>query len=152
MESIRSTARGPVFAARHHGTIPSFHPEVQTMSRPRLLVVDDDSYTRSALRTLLGGRGWEVNLAATVAEGLAQLDPAPLCVILDLNLPDGHGESILRTIRSTCPGTRVAVCSAMADPRRLASVRDLAPEIMMWKPIEMAPLYRLCEGATAGFR
>src|SRR4051812_17198958 len=59
------------------------------MNRPRLLVVDDDPYTRSALHALFTRQGWHVLLAATVAEGLALLDPAPCCVVLDLNLPDG---------------------------------------------------------------
>jgi len=111
------------------------------MGLPRVLVVDDDSYTRDALHRLLSGRGWEVSLAATVAEGLERLDPAPSCVILDLNLPDGDGESILRT--------RVAVCSATTDGRRLAEVWSLSPEMLLWKPIEMAALYRLCDSALA---
>lgn len=119
------------------------------MGLPRVLVVDDDSYTRDALHRLLSGRGWEVSLAATVAEGLERLDPAPSCVILDLNLPDGDGESILRTIRTRFLRTRVAVCSATTDGRRLAEVWSLSPEMLLWKPIEMAALYRLCDSALA---
>ena len=119
------------------------------MDRPRLLVVDDDPYTRTALHTLLTRQGWHVRLAATLAEGLASLDPPPACVILDLNLPDGGGEAILRRVRAGCPGTRVAVCSGTDDPTRLAVVRGLNPELLLWKPIEMAPIFRLCEEARA---
>ena len=47
------------------------------MERPRLLVVDDDSYTRIGLKTLFTGEGWLVATAGTIAEALALLDPAP---------------------------------------------------------------------------
>ena len=57
------------------------------MDRPTLLVVDDDPYTRMALGAMFARRGWHVLLAATQAEGLTFLDPAPHCLILDLNLP-----------------------------------------------------------------
>jgi DNA-binding response OmpR family regulator len=122
------------------------------MVHPRLLVVDDDEYTRSALATLFSWQGWQVSLASTVAEGLARLEVAPHCVILDLNLPDGGGESILREVRTKLPSTRVAVCSALGDARRIDAVAQLRPELLLSKPIDMAPLYRMCQevaGASA---
>jgi DNA-binding response OmpR family regulator len=117
------------------------------MERPRILIVDDDSYTRAALNTLFSREGWLVATASTVAEALALLDPEPACVILDLNLPDGRGESVLREVRARSLRTRVAVCSGSDDPRRLATVRGLNPELMLWKPIELAPVFQLCASA-----
>jgi two-component system response regulator PilR (NtrC family) len=119
------------------------------MERPRLLVVDDDSYTRAGLKTLFTGEGWLVTTAGTIAEALALLDPAPQCVILDLRLPDGGGEAVLREIRARSLRTRVAVCSGIDDPARLAAVRGLNPELMLWKPIELAPVFQLCASARA---
>lgn len=121
------------------------------MDLPRLLVLDDDPYTRTALRTLFGRRGWRVDLAATVAEGLAlaRVDPVPHCALLDLNLPDGDGETVLIEIRRRDPRIPVAICSGTDDPARLARVRDLRPHLLLWKPIEMAPLYHLCDAALA---
>ena len=97
------------------------------MGPPRLLVVDDDPYTRIALNTLFTRQGWQVSLAATVAQGLAFLDLAPHCLILDLDLPDGSGEAILSEIRRNRPGTRVAVCSRLDDPSRLDRVGGWGP-------------------------
>ena len=119
------------------------------MARPRLLVVDDDTYTRTALRTIFGREGWAVTTAATVAEALDRLDPAPHGAILDLDLPDGPGESVLRELRARGLRTRVAVCSGIADPARLAAVRALEPEMMLWKPIEVAPVLRLFSAPRA---
>jgi DNA-binding response OmpR family regulator len=119
------------------------------MDRPRILIVDDDSYTCAALHTLFSRQGWLVATASTVSEALAQLEPEPACMLLDLNLPDGRGESVLREVRARSLRTRVVVCSATDDPRRLAAVRGLNPELMLWKPIELAPVFQLCASARA---
>ena len=119
------------------------------MPPPRLLIVDDDPYTRGALGALLRAEGWQVDLAATLAQGLAALDAAPRVAILDLDLPDGPGEWVLREVRSRRLPTRVAICSGLADPVRLSTVRALGPEIMLWKPIDLAPVFRLCANARS---
>ena len=120
------------------------------MSHARLLIVDDDSYTRFALRNLFARRGWAVDLAASVAEGLATLDDAHRAVILDLNLPDGGGEEVLIEVRRRAARTMVAVCSASVDPRQIAAVQGLRPELMLCKPIDMGSLDRMCLAAMAG--
>jgi DNA-binding NarL/FixJ family response regulator len=63
--------------------------------------------------------------------------------------PGGGGEAILLEIRRNRSRTRVAVCSGLDDPSRLDRVRKLGPDLMLWKPVEMAPLYQLCEAAMA---
>ena len=119
------------------------------MQRPRLLVIDDDIYTRNALHAVFTPRGWQVGLAGTVAEGLLGLDSAPDCIILDLNLPDGGGETVLREVRLHHPATLVAVCSGSDDARQINEVRRLRPEVMLWKPIDLAPIFRLCDSIFA---
>jgi len=119
------------------------------MERPRILVIDDDLYTRHVLSNLFTRRGWQVRLASTVAEGLLALDQEPRFIILDLNLPDGGGELVLREVRLHHPGTLVAVCSGSQDPAQLAEVRGLGPELMLCKPVDIAPIERLCLSAMA---
>jgi two-component system response regulator RegA len=118
------------------------------MERPRLLVVDDDHFTRLALNAFFSRGGWQVSLAATVAEAMALLRDGFLCVILDLDLPDGGGEVVLGAVRSSSPGTQVMVCSGVDDPARLAEIRRLTPEVMMSKPIDLGTVYRLRETAA----
>lgn len=120
------------------------------MDQARLLIVDDDSYTRLALRNLFGRRGWHVDLAATIAEGLATLDDAHRALILDLNLPDGGGEAVLREVRRRAARTMVAVCSASVDAQQIARVRSLRPELLLSKPIDIGSLDRMCLAAMAG--
>jgi DNA-binding response OmpR family regulator len=70
------------------------------MGRHRVLIVEDHALTSTSLTRIFARKGWDARMAATVAGGLAALDPPPDCVVLDLNLPDGDGEAILRTIRA----------------------------------------------------
>ncbi len=119
------------------------------MSDNRLLVVDDDATTRFALHTLFSRKGWNVSVAATVAEALDELSqsPSPRCVILDLNLPDGRGEAILRAVREGHLKTSVAVCSGVEDARRLADLLALEPEAMLTKPLELEPIVDFCQSS-----
>lgn len=113
----------------------------------RLLVVEDDALARSCWEVIFSQRGWEVVTAGTVAEGLARLDPAPDYLILDLSLPDGGGEAILRKVREANLKTRVAVTTGSGDHARLREVRELKPEALFRKPISVVKLW--CEGELA---
>src|SRR5687767_4674040 len=113
------------------------------MDRLRVLIVEDDPHSRKALATLFRRSGWRPIQAATVAEGVAGLDPAPDCAVLDLRLPDGDGEAILRKIRrESIPVRVVAVVSGESDPSRLGEVAELKPDLMVRKPIDWEVIWR----------
>lgn len=114
--------------------------------RQRMLLVEDHPGTRALLRKMLTLCGWEVSEAATVAEGLAQLDPPPDCLLLDLNLPDGHGEVILRKVRVEQFPTRVVVSTGLNDPARLSEVSYMRPDAVLGKPIDSEGLRTICVG------
>ncbi len=119
------------------------------MTDNRLLVVDDDATTRFALQTPFSRQGWKVSVAATVAEAFDELcrTPAPRCVILDLNLPDGRGEMILRAVRDARLKTDVAVCSGVEDADRLSAVMAMHPEALLAKPLELGPIMHFCQAS-----
>jgi DNA-binding response OmpR family regulator len=109
------------------------------------LVVEDDSISGSALSGILRRRGFEVDYATTVADGLRCLSERPDWIVLDLMLPDGTGTTILRHIRDGNLPTRVAVTTAATDPALLAEVRSLKPDLLMNKPLDLAALMRALE-------
>lgn len=89
--------------------------------------------------------GFEVLTAATTAEAVAALDPAPDCVVLDLVLPDGEGETVLAKIRSEqLPVRVVAVVTGINDTLRLQRVSQLRPDLLLYKPIDSEVLFRVC--------
>ena len=68
----------------------------------RILVVDDNYELRTMLRAFLTKEGYrEILMAETCAEAEAAiLNQQPDFVILDINLPDGDGFSLMKRIRS----------------------------------------------------
>jgi len=114
------------------------------MDGHRVLVVEDERMAREALQIILASRGWIVSKAATVAEGLAQLDPPPDCIILDLDLPDGPGEVVLRRVREDNLTTRVTITTGCDDAARLDAVARLKPECLLRKPVNIEALLAAC--------
>ncbi len=74
----------------------------------RLLVVDDDRALRDVLRRALSLSGYEIRLAETGSEALAEVNGAvPDAVVLDVGLPDIDGLEVCRLLRRE--GNRVPV-------------------------------------------
>jgi two-component system response regulator QseB len=105
-----------------------------------VLIVEDDIVSASALGTILRRRGFQVVQVTTVADGLARLAGNPQFVILDLMLPDGDGATVLKAIRDQHLKSRVLVTTAVNDPQQLRDVRDLKPEMVIQKPIDLTRL------------
>ncbi|MHC5539797.1 response regulator [Singulisphaera rosea] len=115
------------------------------MTARRLLIVEDDSISRRAMEALFRRQGWEVSSAKSVSEGLALLEPPPDCVVLDLMLPDGNGETILKRVRDAQLSSRVIVVTGCQDRARLDALAMLKPEAMLRKPLDFVQLCTLCK-------
>ncbi len=121
------------------------------MAAHRLLVVEDDILTLQALRTMFSRMGWQVSAVSRVADGLAALEeaPAPCCLILDLDLPDGCGERVLERVRERGLETHVSVCTGSMDGERLRFVASLEPDALLTKPVTITDLWkgicRICD-------
>jgi CheY-like chemotaxis protein len=113
-----------------------------------LLIVEDDAWTRYALERLLQNRGWTVLTASTLAEGMDLLDRQPDCIVVDLGLPDGNGEAILRRVRERGLTSRVIVCTSIMDEERLAGLQPLMPDAVISKPVEAEDIHQLCSRFT----
>ncbi len=113
-----------------------------------LLILEDDDLTRRTLARLMGHKGWVVEVASTIAEGMDCLESErgePECLILDLMLPDGDGESVLRRVRQDQLQTRVVVTTGVGDHSRLNSVRELGADAVLRKPVDVQELCRSCK-------
>jgi DNA-binding response OmpR family regulator len=113
-------------------------------ARPRLLLVEDDRATYTALRGILSLRGWDVVIATTIAEALEAMKSDLDAVILDLILPDGDGELLLQHLRSDerGRGMPVAVTTGVNDLQRIAAVERLRPTVLLRKPIALNDLLK----------
>ena len=106
------------------------------------LIVEDHGPTRVALSRYFAGRGWDVDEAGTLGEALAVLEygPEPTLLILDLMLPDGPGEAVLRRVRFSGMRTLVIVASACEDGDRLSEVARLRLDCIPAKPYALDAL------------
>ena len=125
---------------------PSGSPQTSGGTTPqRVLLVEDDPVSASALNAILRRRGFDVLPATTLAQAMDLLQQRPAFVVLDLMLPDGDGAAVLRHVRKTRPETRVLVTTAVSDPERLRALRALGPDVILQKPIDLNALLKLIE-------
>ncbi len=79
----------------------------------RLLLVEDDTDLGAALLRALREEGYDVIWVRRLQEARAQLDRSAFsCLVLDINLPDGEGFSLLTSIRSQKMSLPVIVMTA----------------------------------------
>jgi DNA-binding NarL/FixJ family response regulator len=94
----------------------------------RIIIVDDHPLFRAALRQTLTGAGDIVveeagDLNALLAALEADRDRD--LVLLDLNMPGGHGISGLLLLRAQYPDVPVMIISAVEDPKVIRRTFDL---------------------------
>ncbi|GAA4916776.1 response regulator transcription factor [Streptomonospora salina] len=83
------------------------------MTRPRILVVDDEPNIVDMVTTVLEFHGFEMSSAATAAEAYTAADTHhPDLVVLDVMLPDGDGFEVCRTLRRRLPRVGVVLLTA----------------------------------------
>ena len=85
------------------------------MSAARVLVVEDNAMNRRLVRDVLQYGGHEVLEAGSVDEGRERLrQVTPDIVLLDIQIPGGGGEKLLREIREAPALARVPVVALTA--------------------------------------
>src|SRR5213594_1021056 len=83
--------------------------------KTRIMVVDDDVNMRDLMITLLESESYEVIPAESAAAAQAAFEgPQPDAVLLDLQLPDGHGLDLLPVLKKHWPETEVIVLTGNA--------------------------------------
>src|SRR2546423_13758141 len=92
------------------------------MLRPRILVVDDDPKTVSAVRLYLEHAGFDVRTAGDGSEALASFEaaPAPDLVVLDRMLPRLDGLAVCRALRARSEGPIIMLTARTLEEDRLA--------------------------------
>ena len=78
-----------------------------------VLIIDDERPVLMTLEALLKRHGYRVDTAVTASQGLKSLKlNSPSLVLLDLQLPDGHGLEMLDGIKAELPDVQVIILTA----------------------------------------
>lgn len=104
----------------------------------RILLVEDDLPLADALTTLLAGSGYAVDCVhdGASAEALVRAETFDL-VILDLNLPQMDGLSVLRAMRGRANPAAVMILTARGEPADRVRGLDLGADDYMIKPFDV---------------
>jgi two-component system KDP operon response regulator KdpE len=110
------------------------------VSRPRILVVDDEPQIQRFLRPALMAVDYEVIEATTVAEAKRLIATrAPDVVVLDLGLPDGDGKEVIADVRSWSQ-VPIIVLSARDREAEKIDALDLGANDYVEKPFGIGEL------------
>lgn len=81
----------------------------------KILVVEDDPWSQRIVCELLEMRSHEVLAASDVPSARAELLKTPDLVLLDIHIPGGGGELLLREIRANATSRRLPVIALTAS-------------------------------------
>lgn len=113
---------------------------------PHVLVVDDNVDAAEVLALLIETEGFTASTARTLAAAREEMGRRhPDIVLLDLNLPDGHGMSLLADIKADPhkAGIHVIVLSGMLEESVRQEAQLLGAAAFLLKPFEHDQLTRV---------
>ncbi len=119
---------------------------MDTVERPRVLLIEDDSRIGSSLTRALEGSGYRAHWASTAQDGLDAFRVATAeseafrLVLLDLGLPDGDGLDVCRSLLEADPMVSVVMLTARSDELDLVIGLDAGAVDYVTKPFSLAPL------------
>jgi two-component system, response regulator RegA len=104
---------------------------------PSLLIVDDDGPFLRRLARAMEMRGFVVDIAETVAEGIIKArQKAPKYAVLDLRLGDGNGLDVIEAIRESRSDTRVIVLTGYGNIATAVTAVKLGAVDYLSKPAD----------------
>ena len=104
------------------------------MSGARILVIEDDDVTRSAVAGNLAAHDYDVEEAADAGAGLRAWDAErPDLILLDLGLPDRDGLSVIRHVRREA-ATPILVLSARGQETDKIAALEAGADDYVTKP------------------
>lgn len=129
------------------------------MNLRRILIVDDEEAIAGALHTLLTQSGYQVSVAHSGADALAQFSGNTDLVILDVMLPDMDGYEVCRQMRQSPGYIPIVMLTARDEPLDKLLGLELGADLYLTKPFEprellahIKAIFRLLERRSEGLR
>jgi CheY-like chemotaxis protein len=108
------------------------------MSKPRILIVDDEAHVIRVLRLMLEREGYQVEGAADGREALARMDAClPDVLVTDIQMDGMNGRDLCRETRARYPDQPflILVMTSMTASAERAWVKELAQVEFLEKPL-----------------
>lgn len=109
---------------------------------PSLLIVDDDGPFVRRLARAMEQRGFAVEIAESVADGIAQAKRhPPKYAVVDLRLGDGSGLDVIEAIRSCRDDTRIIMLTGYGNIATAVNAVKLGAVDYLSKPADADEVY-----------
>jgi two-component system, NtrC family, nitrogen regulation response regulator NtrX len=104
-------------------------------SVPKILIVDDEEYTRAFLQSILADGDYELGFAVNGREALEKWEKEYFdLIIMDIKMPEMTGLEVLQHIRSSDTDTVVIMVSAYGDMASVIEAMKLGANDFFTKP------------------
>ncbi|OGQ97673.1 MAG: hypothetical protein A2521_03090 [Deltaproteobacteria bacterium RIFOXYD12_FULL_57_12] len=127
--------------------LSNMEKEVEAEAPPRVLIVDDESVLRTAIKKALKNSGYDLYLAADGREGLKIFQEVePILIFLDLRMPDMDGFAFLKALQHKidAPYT-VVVMTGHGGDEEIKRCYKLGIHSFLRKPINLVEVCSLTE-------
>ena len=114
------------------------------MAEYTALVVDDIQDNREIFRNALEMAGYVVSEAVDGLEAIEVLDQHVFdLLILDLNMPNMDGASVIKKLRKDLRYSRMRIIVATANPQMVTGEMDLLVDHIVYKPFQLREFVEL---------
>ncbi len=118
-----------------------------------LLIVDDDRPFSTRLARAMEGRGYQVRVAESVADGIAAIDTeAPAYAVIDMRLGDGNGLDVIERLKNRRPDARGVILTGYGNIATAVTAVKMGAFDYLAKPAdadEIHPALRASAGERA---
>ncbi len=123
------------------------------MSKPKVLLVDDEPQVRLAVRRYLELQGLDILEAGSCQSAIDSCrDSRPDAVLLDYMLPDGNALTLLPSLLEAQPDVPVIILTAHGTVDLAVQAMKAGAEHFVTKPLELATLNRILQRALENQR
>lgn len=124
-----------------------------SLAGARVLVVEDDPRIAKQLQLVLAKDGASSESAMQLSAALEWVRVGSFdAALVDLGLPDGDGEDVIRALRQAAEPTASVVLTGHADPTRARKVLLAGAVDYLLKPLDPAPVLRALARAVRASR
>lgn len=116
------------------------------MSKPSILVVDDELLIRDLLYDFFTGQGWEISVAEDGEKALAMIRNKKYDVILtDIKMPEMDGLTLSGHVRQSDPEMPIVLMTGYPSvDSAIAALRSRVNDYVI-KPFNITQLFKLLE-------
>jgi two-component system response regulator HydG len=114
----------------------------------RILLIDDEEVLAKNIKRYLEKRGFDTVIATTGSDGLQGFAKLVVdLVLLDINLPDVHGLTLVEQFRSDHPQIKIICFSGSGNDHVAADAIEAGADAFVTKPLRLRELLVSIEDA-----